>query len=322
MKLSIIIVSYNEKEYLKEAIESCINQNFRYDYEIIIGDDGSNDGSIDVIQGFQKKFPEIIHYFVMERGNASDVIPSLRVTNVLKSGFSMAKGEFITVLSGDDLILDHSKFEMQVEFLEHHPQYVSCYTDFKKFGKNQKDIVFENDFLFGRAVFWAGKYVHISCFVFRKIVTSYLLDRFADDTGLMFSILKAGKSKHIKGICFGYRQRDASIMHEADELELSILELMLYQDIMNAGGYKFSSLSRFMMPLNYVYRHRTELSNDKYKKYLMNCKALPNNILGDILEYGKLSEKRKTVLRLRNIISKISRFVFRVVMKAETILVK
>ena len=44
IKISIILVSYNEKQYLIDALESCIKQNIECNYEIIIGDDGSDDG--------------------------------------------------------------------------------------------------------------------------------------------------------------------------------------------------------------------------------------------------------------------------------------
>ena len=56
MKLSIIIVSYNEKEYISEAIESCMSQEGKFDYEIIIGDDGSNDGSLEIIERYQEQY--------------------------------------------------------------------------------------------------------------------------------------------------------------------------------------------------------------------------------------------------------------------------
>ena len=52
MVLSIILVSYNEVSYIREAIESCINQKIDTDFEVIIGDDGSTDGSIDVIKEY------------------------------------------------------------------------------------------------------------------------------------------------------------------------------------------------------------------------------------------------------------------------------
>ena len=52
-------MSYNEKEYLEEAIQSCLCQDVS-DFEIIIGDDGSSDGSIELFEAYAAKFPKII----------------------------------------------------------------------------------------------------------------------------------------------------------------------------------------------------------------------------------------------------------------------
>ena len=57
IKISIILVSYNEKQYLIDALESCIKQNIECNYEIIIGDDGSDDGSIDIIKEYKSRYP-------------------------------------------------------------------------------------------------------------------------------------------------------------------------------------------------------------------------------------------------------------------------
>lgn len=314
MKISIIIVSYNEKQYIEETIHSCLFQKMPYDYEIIIGDDGSSDGSIELIQQYKEKYPSIISYFIMDRNDVTNIIPSIRVSNVLKRAFELARGEYITVISGDDLLLNSKKLKKQIEFLDKNSRYVSCYTDFKKFGLNQDDLVCKMKSTLTRPTFWSQQYVHISCFVFRrKKVVGNLLDRFCDDTGLIFSIFKAGKSRHIKGIDFGYRQRDASIMHESDDLELSILELMLYQDVLNKGGYEKSSLSRFSRPLEYVNNHKEKLSNSKYQKYLLSCSKCNNNLLNEILNDENNYYYRKVIM------SKVYKKFFAVLRKLETV---
>lgn len=146
--------------------------------------------------------------------------------------------------------------------------------------------------------FWSKRYVHISCFIYRREVLKYILGRFCDDTGLNFSILKAGKSKHIQGIMFGYRQRNTSIMHEADKLELYILEVSLFQDILNHGGYLFSSFSRFAKPLLYVYQHRAEIENKKYEKYLRSGSMYDHDLLGQIKNYDKSGYRKKLKLQI------------------------
>ena len=296
-KLSIIVVSYNEAAFIGEALDSILTQACDFDYEIIVGDDGSTDGSLEIIEAYEKSHPDVIRHFVMDRGDTRNLIPSLRVSNLMKRGFSMSRGTYCAALSGDDLFLKKDGLQQQVDFLDRHPAYASCYTDFKKFGPNQEDKVCRTRGSLSRGAFWGVHYVHLSCFVFRKEVLGCLLDRFCDDTGLLFSILKTGKTRHLSILSFGYRQRDASIMHEADPLELSILELMLYQDVLNAGGFSAGSLARFSLPLKYAYLHRKDLENEKYQKYRSSCKGRNCDLLSELAQYDSLDKKTRRRIR-------------------------
>lgn len=280
MKLSIIIVSYNEGGFLSATIESCLQQKF--DYEIIIGDDGSTDGSIELIKEYVAKYPDIIKYFVMDRNDAKDIIPSIRVSNVLKKAFEISNGEYLTVISGDDINLTKDRYLMQVSFLDSNRQYCSCYTDYKKFWNDGQEVVCSLRASLNENIFWACQYVHVSCFVFRNKCLNNILDRFCDDTGLIFSILNTGKSKHLKCLGFGYRQRDKSIMHESDKVELALLEMALLQDCLNHGGMYNSSLSRFAKPLQYLCNNRELVKATKYKKYLDSNSIYPNDITSKI----------------------------------------
>ena len=55
MKLSVIVPVYNTEEYLKECIDSILNQTLDL-YEVIIVDDGSTDGSLDIINGYVENY--------------------------------------------------------------------------------------------------------------------------------------------------------------------------------------------------------------------------------------------------------------------------
>ena len=115
-KFSFIIISYNEKEYLTQAIESCLKQKLR-DFEIIIGDDGSSDGSLELIEKYAAKYPGVIRYFVSERTGVctKDVIASLRVSAVITRALEMAAGEYCIILSGDDYFYENSFLNDAVE---------------------------------------------------------------------------------------------------------------------------------------------------------------------------------------------------------------
>ncbi|MBO5478799.1 MAG: glycosyltransferase family 2 protein [Clostridia bacterium] len=311
MKLSVIIVSYNEKEYIEEAIDSCLNQICDIPFEIIIGDDGSNDGSVEIIEKYKKQYPDIIKFFVMNREDIIDPIPSIRVSNIIKKAFKIASGNYFCILSADDKFIDMNKFSFQINFLEEHKNYSSCYTDFKKFWNDESEVVIKQKASISNSLFWAYKYVHISCFVFNRKVLNFVLDNFCDDTGLIYSIFLAGKSKHLDKITFGYRQRDKSIMHEADKVELSIIELLLYNDILKKNKYLNSSLSRFSKPIKYLYDNRKQIENDKYKKYIKySLKDNTNNLLLQLKNYDSLNKKDKIKIRVIIIKSAILRKIF------------
>lgn len=304
MKLSVVVVSYNECEYIDQAIQSCLNQKCDFEYEIIIGDDGSTDGSIEKIKKYVELYPNKISCFIMDRTNINNVIPSIRVSNILRKAFSIAKGKYVICLSGDDYYIGNI-FQMQVDILEKNINYSSCYTNFKKVWNNGEQIELSISKINNRAVFWSRYYVHISCFMFRRDVFNNMPERFIDDVGLIFAILKTGNIYHIKEQGFAYRQRDKSIMHEADNMELCILELLLFQDVLNVGGYKTSSLSRFSKPLRYCYKNREKLREKKYEKYVNNSSKYRNDIIGQLIIYDKLSVSKKIVLRWMIFISRI-----------------
>ena len=316
MVLSVIIVSYNEKEYLSQAIESCLNQTFQ-DFEIIIGDDGSTDGSYELIQKYESTYLGKIKCFQMNRCGGG-IIPSIRVSNIVKHGLSMARGDYFILLSGDDYFSDRNSFEKQVTCLQktQNQSISGCVTGFRKFWNDGEEQIFEA-IKYPASLYWSGAYVHISCVMFRREVfdKGLLLENFCDDTGLEFSTLLNGKWTYVQNIAFSYRQRDKSIMSSADEMELSLLELLLYQDCMARKGMFFSTMSRFARPLKTVFRNRTRINEKRYNEYVQLASNHPDSIVMQISSYDSFSKAKKLKLQAILLFSQLLTFFFRIVRK-------
>lgn len=92
MKISIVIVSYNQGEFLEETIKSAVKQTYQ-DKEIIIIDDGSTDNSIEII----KKYERHLHYWTRQK-NAGQ-------TSAISNGFKLCSGELIGWINSDDLLM-------------------------------------------------------------------------------------------------------------------------------------------------------------------------------------------------------------------------
>jgi len=106
-KVSVLMSVYNGEKYLSLAIESILNQSFS-NFEFIIIDDGSTDGSEAIIQSYRD--PRIC--FVNQ--------PNAGLSASLNKGIGLCKGEFIARMDADD-IARPARFETQVNFLETHP---------------------------------------------------------------------------------------------------------------------------------------------------------------------------------------------------------
>ena len=106
LKVSVILTSYNHAEYLREAIDSVLNQTFQ-DFELIIWDDASNDDSWQIIRSYNDSR---IKAFQNPRNQGP-------VFGVNKAILEIATGEYIAIHHSDD-VWDLSKLEKQLDFLE------------------------------------------------------------------------------------------------------------------------------------------------------------------------------------------------------------
>ena len=314
--VSIIIVSYNESEYLNQALDSVLTQTYK-NIEIIIGDDGSNDGSDALIKSFSRKHN--INFFIMDRpSNNESIVPSIRVSNVIKKALSMAKGKYICLLSGDDYFCDDKKIEDAVIHLEEMPTcsaYVSGYQKVYSNGNIEKRFSH-----FPSKLFLSGAYLHVSCFCFRREVydKKRICPRFCDDVGLLFSIAAIGRFAYANTITFAYRQREKSIMHEAKKLELDMMEVLLLQDCLCEKLFCKEAKSRFYKPLMQCYHSRKEIA--KYPNLLQNSKVLSHDIIGFLNEYDSQSFLAKVKFHFFLLSAFFEHFYYKCIRKAYSIL--
>lgn len=286
-KVSFIVISYNEKRYINEAINSILDLNIDYDYEIIIGDDGSNDGSIEIINDLKNKYPDIIKFFVMDRPEGltgKNVIGAIRCSNVIKKGVEIAKGEYLLLLSADDYYVDKNFVNDAIKYMDDNNKYVALIHDGYNLNKNKKNEYFD----YPNKLFWSREYIHISNFFIRRTteLKNNLLDYFCDDTGMLYSILSTGEVKYTNKKVHEYRVNENGIMKSSDFNELMFMELMLYQDILNKNDKKLriSSFRRFYTVFINLYHDKDKLNDEKYKKYRDYFDKTKNNIFDRMMQ--------------------------------------
>ena len=128
--ISILCLTYNQKDYLEDALRGFLGQLTQFPFEIIIHDDASSDGTVDILKSYAYRYPHIIR-------------PIFSSVNLFSQGFSLyprtlclAHGEFIAICDGDDYWLDVNKLEQQANFLLKNKEYSICYHDSINISKN------------------------------------------------------------------------------------------------------------------------------------------------------------------------------------------
>lgn len=120
--VSVIMCTYNRKQYVARAIDSVIAQRRDFPIEIIIGDDCSSDGTRDVITEYQEKYPEIIvlNFQKENQGVGANWASSVK----------MARGKYLAMLDDDDYWCDNNRLIDAVMFLEDNEEYGVVHTGY------------------------------------------------------------------------------------------------------------------------------------------------------------------------------------------------
>lgn len=113
VKISVLLPVYNSSLYIEESIQSILQQSYP-DFELLIIDDGSFDGSLGKIRGIHDSRIKVISHAV-----------NIGLIRTLNEGLSLCTGEYIARMDGDDIALPH-RLARQVAFMDANPHIGVC----------------------------------------------------------------------------------------------------------------------------------------------------------------------------------------------------
>ena len=210
-KVSVIIPTHNREAFIREAIDSVISQSYS-DWEIIIIDDASEDGTEKIVKEYTRTEPRI-KYFKNEK--------NLGIAKSRNRGLELANGIYIAPLDSDDIWLDKDKLKKQVEFLDANPDYALLgggIMHINAESKPIKKVLFPvYDSLIRNIILQYNPFAQ-STLLFRKKValecggysTEY---KICDDYDLWLKIGKNHKFTNIPQVLAGYRVHGGNITH-------------------------------------------------------------------------------------------------------------
>lgn len=118
-KLSVCMITYNHENFIAQAIESVLMQEVNFDYEIVIGEDCSTDNTRNILLSYHNKFPDKIKLILHEHNVGGH-------ENFIQT-YKACKGEYLALLEGDDFWISPEKLQMQVDLMEKHPEFATCF---------------------------------------------------------------------------------------------------------------------------------------------------------------------------------------------------
>ena len=122
IKVSVLCVTYNHANFIRQALEGIVSQKTNFRFELIVHDDASTDGTADIVREYAAKYPEV-------------VVPILQTENQYTHGGCIARrflwprirGTYVAFCEGDDYWTDVRKLQLQADWLDAHPSSGLCF---------------------------------------------------------------------------------------------------------------------------------------------------------------------------------------------------
>ena len=121
IKVSVICLAYNHEKYIRECLDSILNQKTTFRYEVVIHDDASTDNTANIIQLYEKKYPGIITAIYQKENQYSKGVAIIE-----EKMLDYASGKYVAFCECDDKWIDFSKLQRQYEYMEAHPECSMC----------------------------------------------------------------------------------------------------------------------------------------------------------------------------------------------------
>lgn len=126
--VSVCIQTYQHGPYIRQCLESVLAQKTDFPFEIILGEDESDDGTREICEEFAKRNPVIIKLFKRKRGDVIHINGKPTGRYNMLANLKEAQGKYVALLEGDDYWIDPYKLQKQVDILEKRQDIVACHT--------------------------------------------------------------------------------------------------------------------------------------------------------------------------------------------------
>lgn len=320
MKVSVIIPAYRFFNYLEHSIMSALWQITNFDFEILVRDDFSQDGSDGLLRRMAYHNPKIVNFESTENWG---------IYKNIKFLYEQAKGEYIAYLDGDDYFTDQYKLQKQVDFLEKNPDF-SCHAtgsfmlmdgryvpgDYKINLCAIKDVITAEDFFVHNHVSFGRMFRN-----YKDLFKEYMKDTIYLDYAINFELSLIGKIKCEQWLGGVYRTNGngvfASISQEERDRAAEPLKKTIKERYYMHKNKIVTIIDSFVSNENIEKNLKDFLDKFKGKNdsdiLIISNKILKDDVIGRVQYYvydcnNRLFEKEYTNLGLLNLFHRYETF--------------
>jgi len=204
-KLTVLMPVYNAEKYLKEAIDSILNQSFQ-DFEFLILDDGSTDNSVDIIKGYDD-----------QRIRLTENEKNLGISRTLNKGIEMSNTEIIARMDADDICLGE-RLKKQISYLEDNTDVCMISSNVEKINASGESLGNYNpypQYFFFNLLFHCFGIYHPTVMYRKQAVVNVGMypDTLSEDYRLWSKLIRKYRFHYSREILVKYRISEQSISH-------------------------------------------------------------------------------------------------------------
>jgi glycosyltransferase involved in cell wall biosynthesis len=309
--VSISCITFNHSLYIRNCLDGLINQRTNFDFEILIHDDASNDGTREIIEEYSLRNPNIKAICQNENQYSKGIRGIMARFN-----FPRARGKYIALCEGDDYWTDPFKLQKQVDFLEANPDYSLC---FHPVSILMPDNELKEDFITKppsddieiMQLAKHGNFIHTPSILFRNVVQVFpnsLLQSPIGDYCLQMVLAESGKFKmlHENMAVYRFGSGDWSSQDSfTRQLKTAKTHMILAGYFESRGNEPIMNILLERV-LQFTYRNGKEIKREHLDFLMKDCFCIAALINVSIYRYENLSNRVNMLeqLRIENITTK------------------
>lgn len=267
--VSISCITFNQVNYIRDALNSFLEQKVNFCFEILVHDDASTDGTKEIVQEYATKYPDIIKpLFEAEnqwvKGRRGSVI----------FNFPRAKGKYIALCEGDDYWTDPLKLQKQVDFLENNDEYVLCFHKTRVIYEGNPDremwvpsIALSSDYPMQNIL--SSNLIQTSSVIFRNCIKEFPVGFFAlpmGDWPLYILLSNLGKFYFMEDVMSVYRNHSNGVWNSKRNSERAYARDKLYLFALDHLSEEYKQIAAMCRVKNYILLIEELISEGSYRK--------------------------------------------------------